>query len=238
VRTLRTRWTLGACCVGIAALAGCATPVIVIKPEYYAQPIKTAAFVGFNDAANVPNSGSNVEGVFARYLTATNQYTLIGLDEAQQAISAKHETLGNLQDPSNNAKLGKFLGADAVISGWITQYTDTSEATVIVDEPQTETETIFRSVPVVNRDGSIGSRSRQFTRTITADNYVPETQTLPARVGIGLHMVSAKTGTELWSASYTGDGSNLPAATENAAAQITQTLQEDLGKHKVITANR
>ena len=66
---------------------GCATPVVMISRNYYAQPVKTVAYVGFNDADNAENSGSQVEGVFARYLTNL-PYALMGLDEAQQAISS------------------------------------------------------------------------------------------------------------------------------------------------------
>jgi len=235
MRSLRNRrWGLTACALGIFGFLGCATPVIVISPNYYAQPITTAAYVGFNDAASVPNSGSEVEGILARYLTGTS-YSLMGLDEAQQAISAKQENLGNLQDPSDNVRLGKLLGVDAVISGWISQYTDTSEATVIVDEPQTETQTMLSDTPVVRRNGSVGIRPEETTETTTVDNYVPETETLPARVGLGVHLVSVKTSAVLWSASYTADGPTLDAAAENAAVQITQALQNDLAKHKVIS---
>jgi hypothetical protein len=224
VRVLRATLVLSVSACAIAGLTGCATPVVRVSKNYYAQPVKTAAYVGFNDAASVENSGSQVEGVFARYLTNTS-YTLIGLDEAQQTLSNKGQTLGNLQDPSDNVRLGKVLGVDAVISGWISQYTDTSESTVIVDEPQTETETHFHTGP--DRAPSM------VTNTITTDNYVPETETLPARVGIGVHMVNVKTGEVLWSASYTGDGSILSAATEKAASQLTQALQDDLNDHKV-----
>lgn len=210
----------------ILGLAGCATPVVMISKDYYAQPIQRAAYVGFNDADNADNSGSQVEGVFARYLI-NMPYTLMGLDEAQQAIASRQLTLGNLQDPSDNVRLGKLLGVDAVISGWISEYTDTSEATVIVDEPQTETETDVRGV----------RHPHVVTQTVTTDNYVPETETLPARVSLGVHLVSVKTGEVLWSDSYTSDGAALSDATENAAREMTQTLQEDLANHKITAKN-
>ena len=70
------------------------------------------------------------------------------------------------------------------------------------------------------------------SQTPFVDQSVPETETLPARVGLSVRMVSVKTGELLWSGSGSADGMDISSAAEAAAAKVTDALQKELASHK------
>ena len=95
--------------------------------------------------------------------------------------------LFNLQyqivDPSQSA-------VDGTITGSISELTDTSEQTVMVDVPQEETEPVYQQVTVQGRRGDVRTITQQTgSQTTFTDQSVPETETLPARVGLSARLV-------------------------------------------------
>jgi hypothetical protein len=191
--------------LALAAFWGCATPAVVfISPDYNASQIKRVSVQGFTDAPAQQGSGSMVADVFEKYL-----------------LNLHYEIIDPNQTP-----------VDAVITGSISELTDTSEQTVMVDVPQEETEPVYQEVAVQGRRGGIRTVSEQTgSQTIETDQSVPETETLPARVGLNVRMVSVK-GELLWSGSGSADGMDISSAAEAAASKIIDALQKDLANPK------
>ena len=120
--------------------------------------------------------------------------------------------------------------ADAVITGSVSELTNTSEQTVLVDVPQEVTEPIYQDVTVQGRHGVRTVTQQTGSQTVVTDQSVPETETLPARVGLSVRMVSAKGGALLWSGSGSADGMDISSAAEAAASKVTDALQKELAK--------
>src|SRR5579872_1652011 len=213
--------------VVLLGLLGCATPAVVfVSPDYNPQQIKRVAVLGFSDFPGQQGSGTTVSDVFEKYLFNLH-YAIIDPNQAQQNVNPS----SNL-DASTLAALGKSLGVDAVISGSISEFSQTSEQTVMVDVPQEETDPVYQSVVVQGRHGLRTVTQQTGTQTTFTDQVVPETETLPARIGLSARLVSVKNGELLWSGSGSADGMNLSSAAENAAAKVTQAIQKELDKHK------
>jgi hypothetical protein len=191
--------------LGLALLWGCATPAVVfVSPDYNAQQIKRVSVQGFSDAPGQQGSGATMSDVFEKYL-----------------FNLKYEIV----DP-NQAQ------ADAVITGSVSEFTDISEQTVMVDIPQEVTEPVYQDVVVQDRHGLRTVNEQTGTQTSVTDQSVPETETLPARVGLTVRMVSAKNGELLWSGSGSADGMDISSAAEAAASKVTEALQKELTRRK------
>ena len=228
MRTIRA-WSLG---LAFAGLTGCATPaVVMVSSNYKPQEIKRAAFVGFDDYPGQQGSGALVADAFEKYLLK-GPYPLVARSEADQALTQQHLTLGTAANTKHLATLGAALNVDAVILGSVAEYTNTSEQTVMVNEPQEESDPIIGEVVTRQRQRGQVVTTRQPVVTGYVTSYtnqiVPETQTLPARVGINVRMVRIKGGEVLWSGSGMGDGMTLSAAAEDAAQRVMNTLEKKL----------
>jgi len=196
--------------LGLAGLWGCATPaVIFISPNYGKEPPQRVTLQGFSDAPGQQGSGAMMADVFEKYLFNLH-YNIVDANQAQ---------------------------VDAVITGSLSELTDTSEQTVMVDVPQEVSEPIVQDVVVQGRHG-LRTVSRQTgTQTTVVDQSVPETETLPARVGINVRMVSVKSGELLWSGSGSADGMDIASAAEAVASKVTDALQKGLVKLKSTPSN-
>jgi hypothetical protein len=200
-----------ACLIAFAGLYGCATPAVVfVSPDYNPQKIKSVAVTGFTDAAGQSGSGAMVAGVFEKYL----------LNLSYQVVdAAQPERDGN-------------------ISGSVTEITDTSEQTVMVDVPQEVTEPVYQDVVVGRRHGDARIATVQTgTQTNFVDQSVPETETLPARVAISVRMVDAKNGQLLWSGSASADGMDIPSATDAVSSKVVEALKKSLASRKPAASN-
>jgi hypothetical protein len=196
---------LGMGFVGLAGLWGCATPAVVfVSPDYNAQQIKRVTVQGFSDAPGQQGSGAMLSDVFEKYLFNLH-YEIVDPSQAQ---------------------------ADAVITGSVSELTDTSEQTVMVDIPQEQTEPVYQDVVVQGRHGLRTVTEQTGSQIVETDQSVPETETLPARVGLSVRMVGAKTGELLWSGSGSADGMDISSAAEAAASKVTAALQKELANHK------
>jgi len=186
----------------LTALTGCATPaVIFVSPDYASQHIQRVSVVGFSDYPGQAGSGQMVADIFEKYV-----------------FNLRYQIV----DPGQPH--------DAEISGSISELTDTSEQTVMVDIPQEETEPVYQDVVIQGRHGLRTITEQTGTQTITTDQSVPETETLPARVGLSARMVGVKNGELLWSGSATVDGMDISSAAEATASKLINALQKNLTK--------
>ena len=174
-----SHWVLGMSLLSAAGFWGCATPAVVfVSPNYNPQQIKRVTVSSFSDAPGQLGSGAMVTDVFEKYLFNLH-YEIVDANQPQ---------------------------ADAVVTGSVSELTDTSEQTVMVDVPQEETEPVYQTVVVPSRHGLRAVTEETGTQTTFTDQSVPETETLPARVGLSARLVNAKNGELLWSGSGSADG--------------------------------
>jgi hypothetical protein len=231
----RLAW--GAIWLTLAGLVGCATPAVVfVSPDYNAQHITRVSVLGFADFPGQQGSGTMIADVFEKYLFNLS-YQLVDASQAQQALQQQNIDLSAGLNSAALAALRKTLQVDAVVTGSISELTDTSEQTVMVDIPQEETEPVYQDVLVPSRHGPREVTEQTGTQTIYSDQSVPETETLPARVGLSARLVSTKNGELLWSGSASADGMDISSAAEYASGKITQALQKDLENRKPSPSN-
>jgi hypothetical protein len=198
------RLTLGICFLALAGLWGCATPAVVfISPDYKTQHIQSVAVLGFSDAPGQQGSGNTIADVFEKYL----------FNLGYQIVDASQPH-------------------DAEITGSVSELTDTSEQTVMVDVPQEVTEPVYQDVVVSGRRGLRTVSEQTGTQVVENDQSVPETETLPARVGLSARLVSVKNGELLWSGSGSADGLDISSAAEAAASKVVNALQKELAAQK------
>jgi len=204
------RLAFGVGSLGVAILWGCAAPAVVfVSPDYNAQQIKRVTVQGFSDAPGQQGSGAMMSDVFEKYLFSLH-YEIVDPNQVQ---------------------------VDAVITGSVSELTDTSEQTVLVDIPQEVTTPVYQDVVVQGRHGLRTVNEQIGSQTVETDQSVPETETLPARVGLSVRMVSAKNGELLWSGSGSADGMDISSAAEAVASKVTSALKKELASHKPSSSN-
>ena len=210
-KIIANRWMLGVGLMCAAGFWGCATPAVVfVSPNYNPQQIKRVTVSSFSDAPGQSGSGAMVTDVFEKYLFSLH-YEIVDAKQPQ---------------------------ADAVVTGSVSELTDTSEQTVMVDVPQEETEPVYQTVIVPTRRGGLRSVTEETgTQTTFTDQSVPETETLPARVGLSARLVNTKNGELLWSGSGSADGMDISSAADAAASKVIDALQKALVNRKPSLSN-
>ncbi|MDE2314709.1 MAG: hypothetical protein KGL04_11110 [Elusimicrobia bacterium] len=210
--------------MALAALcAACATPAtIFVSPQYNPSSVRTVAVLGFSDYPGAPGSGQMVSQIFEPYLL-TLGYNVVERQQVQSVLQEQSFDLSGAVDMATTQQVGKLLGADALIMGSLTYFTDTSQQTVLVDMPQEHARPIFGPVGKKGEVGIVGMNTWQ------TNNVVPQTQTTPAQVGISVRMVSVKTGSILWTGTVSSTGSDLNAAAQNASQSLIEALAKKLG---------
>jgi len=213
---------------GLSAFMGCASRAIVfINPNYITQHVSQVTVLAFADFPGQQGSGAIVTDIFEKYLFNL-KYNVVDPTQAQQALNTQPANSTGL-DAQALAALGKTLNVDAVVTGTVSEMTNASEQTVMVDMPQEDTEPVYQQTVVQGRHGQVRTVTQQTgVQTVYSDQTVPETETLPARVGLSVRLVSTKNGELLWSGSGTADGLDISNAAEVAAAKIIQALQKKL----------
>lgn len=122
--------------------------------------------------------------------------------------------------------------ADAVAIGALTDYTGSSDQTVMVDVPQEQSDPVYGSIVTTQRSG--GERVTSTQNVVTGyamtetDQVVPETETVPAHVAMNVRLLDAKTNELLWSVSSSASGDDLAGATEAASASAMQAVVKKL----------
>ncbi len=222
----------------LPALAGivcaCSTPaVVMISPAYDPAQIKRVALISFKDFPGSAGSGGLASDTFEKYLL-WGGYGLVERRQVEQLLSEQSLQATDAIDPATIKNMGKILGVDALALGSLTDYTSSREQTVMVDEPQEQSDPIYGSVTTVSH--AQGERIESTQQVVTGyattqtDTIVPETQTLPAHVAMSVRLVSVETGEILWEGSADSDGADLNAAAEQASAKIMQAVVAKLKK--------
>lgn len=217
-----------------AGFCACApAAVVVVSHSYDPQHVRRVAVLSFTDYPGALGSGELAAGTLEKYLLWAD-YSLIERRQVQQVLNEQSFQASDAVDPATIRKVGKLLGVDALVLGSLTDYADTREETVMVDEPQENTEPIYGTVETTQRSGGTVVRTSQQVvtgyQTSATDQVVPEVETLPARVGMSVRLVDVETAEVLWSASASSDGVGPAAATEQASAALMQGVVKQLKK--------
>lgn len=210
-----------------AALCGCATSAVVfVSNNYRPDAIKRVSIAKFSDCAGHRGSGEASASTFEKYLIGT-QYTLVERRQASQIMDEHKLNTSGAVEQSTAKELGKLLGVDALVFGTVTSYTDVRQQTVMTQVLQVQNEPIFSGGGVHGRPG-VPPQPASAQRLVAS--YVPETQTLPASVGLSVRLVDVESGEVLWNASATGTGESLSAAEEDASSAIMKNVTSRLKK--------
>jgi curli biogenesis system outer membrane secretion channel CsgG len=191
------------------------------------------AVLSLTDYPAAPGSGELAAGTLEKYLLWAG-YSVIERRQVQQILNEQSFQASDAVDPAAIRKVGRLLGVDALVLGDLTDYADAREQTVMVDEPQENTEPIYGTVETTQRSqGTVVRTSQQVVtgyQTTTTDQVVPEVETLPAHVGMSVRLVDVGTAEVLWSASDSSQGADPAAATEQASAALMQGVAKQLKK--------
>ncbi|MHB2025250.1 MAG: CsgG/HfaB family protein [Elusimicrobiota bacterium] len=211
----------------VAACANNPPPFVYVSPAYNPAQTRNVAVVGFKDYPGSPGSGDLVSSVFQSYILSLN-YNLIERQQVQSVLNEQSFDLSGNVNIGTIEQMGKLLGADALILGSITSYADASEQTIMVDVPQENFAPVFGGGAAIGPFGAYAATSGVIPYETTTS--IPETQTLPAQIGISARLVSVKTGSVLWSGAAVRDGSNISAAAQNASRAIVDDLKKNMAK--------
>ena len=205
----------------------------MVSPDYDASRVHRVALVGITDYPGMPGSGDVAAGTFDKYLLLGG-YNLVERQQVSEILKEQSFQVSGVVSPATAHKLGSLLGVDALAFGAITDFSSPRDQTVLVDMPQEHSEPIYGQIETVQRSG--GSTVRTVQDVVTGYAYsqtsqiVPETQTVPAHVGLSVRLVSVDNGEVLWSASGSGSADDLGQAAEEASSQIMQAVAKRLKK--------
>ena len=217
-----------------ACAAGCAPrAVVIVSPNYDSTRILRVAVVYVNDFAGAPGSGEAVAAAFEKYLL-WGGYTVVERRQVEQILNEQRLAASGAFDATTIHQLGRLLGVDALAFGTLTDYSDTREHTVMVDIPQEHSDPIYGKVVTTQRVGDTTVRREQDVVTgyssYETSQVVPQTLTVPARVGLSIRLVDVFSGQILWSGSSSADGIDLTTAAEEASASLMQGVVKQLKK--------
>jgi hypothetical protein len=189
---------------------------------------------GFQNFPGADGSGEVTSAIFEKYLLLAG-YTLADRSQAEAAMAEEGVTLNGNMDPSALRLLADKLGVDAVAYGQITDFTDTSDRTVMEDRPLEQTSPIISHQTVDQRIGNgqhVSTDNEVVTGYATTYTDVPvqTTETLAAHAAISVRLVDARSGEMLWSGSASADGLRLQNALEDASANVMQSVTKHLAK--------
>jgi len=105
-------------------VAGCTdeTERVLLPPVAPMEGITTIAVVGISNATIDPGIGLLFEQMVTSQLAESNRYTVIDGFTARAALARLNMTLEELANPEAARRLGRALGADALITGTATYY--------------------------------------------------------------------------------------------------------------------
>jgi hypothetical protein len=216
-----------------AMLGACAAerPVVFVSRAYDSGKIRRVAMVDIVDFPGAPGSGEIMAGTFEKYLLRAD-YNLIERRQLRALLREKSLELSEAVGKTSIKKLGRLLGVDALAFGSLTDFSDVREQTVMVDMPLQHTEPIYGTVVTKQRNAETEVETRQ--KVVTGyslhshDRIIPQTETLPAHIGLSVRLVSVETGEVLWSASAASNGIDLAEASEEVSAGLMESLLKQL----------
>lgn len=223
----RTAWILMLPFLALG-FSGCVPPAVVfLSPHYTPARIRTVTLAGFQDYFNVAGSGKVAAGIFEKYLLLAG-YSLVDRAQAQRVLDNQSEALSDSVSLITLRKIGEQLGVDAVVFGQLSDFTESSDRTVVEDMPLEQSQPIYGQVKTIQRNGD--TKVITDTNVVTGYSYsqtsvpVQQTEVIPAHVGMSVRLVDVETGELLWSGSASGQGNHLDEAMEAASVQIMKSV--------------
>jgi Curli production assembly/transport component CsgG len=218
----------------LAALcSACAPPAVVfLNSHYNPQQVQKVALFDFEDYPGMAGSGKIAAGIFEKYLFLS-KYSVVDRRQVQATLAE----LGI--QPTDNLDLyairsvGAKLGVDALVFGQVTDFTDTTDRTVVEAMTLEQSSPLYSQVETVQAaqgGGLVKTRQDVLTgyAVSSVDQPVQQTETVDAHVGFSLRMVDVHTGELLWSASSSASGSHLDDAAEQVSSQIISALEASI----------
>ncbi|MFI5344808.1 MAG: hypothetical protein ACHQ51_00390 [Elusimicrobiota bacterium] len=215
-----------------AALAGCASPaVVMVSRGYEPARVQRVTLAGFDDYPGLPGSGEAASSAFEKYLLLAG-YRLVERRQVsalmnERDFSYANATVGQIQI------LGKTLGVDALVLGNIAEYSGSSEHTVMVDMPQQQIDPLYGQV--ITKSGGRGEPRVTTVQNVVSGyavtqthTVVPQTEVTPAHVALSARLVDVQTAEVLWSVSAASDGDSASAALEQASSRAMQAVVKKL----------
>jgi PBP1b-binding outer membrane lipoprotein LpoB len=233
MRPRTPRRLLAPALLALALLAQACAPgaLIMLNPRYDPQKIQRVAMVDFEDHPSMVGSGKIVSGIFEKYLFL-GSYGMVDRQQVAAALASRNLQSTDNLDLFEMRTLADKLGVDALIFGQVTDFTDTSEKTVVEDMALEQSSPLVSRVETIQSgpNGTVKTRQDVLTgyATSTVDTPIQQTETVEAHVGLTLRMVDARTGEVLWSASASAMGPHLNDASEAVSARIIHALSERL----------
>lgn len=213
-------------------IAGCAPRAVgFISSDYNPSRIQRVALVYFEDYPGAVGSGEIAASTFEKYLLQAG-YKLVERRQVARILKEQSLDLSGFIDKTTIHTLGKILGVNALAFGSLTDFTNIREQTVMVNIPQQQSDPIFGQV--ITEQKNKDTKVTTVQNVITGYNYtlipnvVPQTETLPAHVGMSVRLVDVETGEVLWSASASSDGEDMTVATQEASSKLIQSVIKEL----------
>ncbi len=207
-----------------ALLAGCAhRPSVSIKRGYDFTRLRRVAVLGFDDFPRRPGSGAVVGSLFEKRLLEAG-YDVIERRQAGKLLKEQAFGVSGAVDPRTAKALGKMLGADALVLGGISSFSEPVRRMVMANLEENRQEPVTARVVRRKKVGEewVDVEEEQVTgyRNVRTVRQVPQSYMNPAEVGIAVRMVDASTGEILWIGSYTEEAESIGSAAEGAARRI------------------
>jgi|GEM_PF-848428 len=211
----------------------CAPPAVVfLNKDYNPAKIKKVALMDFRDYPSMVGSGQLVAGIFEKYLFLSD-YTLVDRQQVAAAMQQLNIQANDNLDLDTLRTIAVKLGVDAFVFGQVTDFTDSTDQTVVENMTLEQDTPLYTRVETVQRapDGTLVKTHQDVlsgNSVSTVDQPVQQTETIAAHVGLSVRMVDAQSGEVLWSASDSENGQHLNDASENVSVQITHGFQAKL----------
>jgi hypothetical protein len=229
---------LGMLALPLALLcAACAPPALVMLNAHY-NPAKyqKVALFDFEDHPSMVGSGKIVAGIFEKYLFLS-KYSLVERRQVEATLNQMGLQASDNLDLFTLRTVGAKLGVDALIFGQVTDFTDTSDKTVVEDMTLEQSSPLYARVETIQngQNGIVKTKQDVITgyAVSSVDQPVQQTETVEAHVGLTIRMVDVNTGEVLWSASSSGSGPHLNDATELVSDQIIRALETSIKNSRI-----
>lgn len=208
-----------------AALWGCGSANVVVKPGFDFSRVKRVAVVRFADYPRARGSGALVTGAFEQALLAAG-YDVIErarVDEVLRGRRAKGLDAGAARE------LGRKLGVDAFVAGQITDFQEPRETLTYVDVVDTHNDPVYvRRKRQVKKDGEAAEVEESVLegyRTTRVVRQEPRSVGVDGRLGVAARLVHASDGQVLWSGSDVRRAYTLEDASRSTAAAILEAVK-------------
>jgi hypothetical protein len=211
----------------LALLAACAAPPIVaVRPNYDFSKVGRVALIDPPDAPGETGSGAVVARALEPYLLQAG-YDLVERGQVDKVLAEQAFTHTDSVDPATAVKLGKLLGAEALVLGRVTGASPAQSATYLQSVSNTSYRPVYESQTVTDKQGR--ERTRQKIArydVVTTNDQVPQTYTSPAYVAFTVKLVDVTTGQVLWTGSVSDEGDSLAGAAATASARLFKALKK------------